>query len=530
MQRRFHALAGAAGALACGLAAALWCAFAPPPYVAAATVSVEASAEIPAAYDEAALRVLASSEMALRRAALAPEAAAAISQEARPTMLDRLLSMFSVQPNAADSLSRAADLLARRIEIEKGPTARSARIRVRMQDPEAARAAAEAVAQAVVASHNETAARIDRRLDRARSESLARAERRRDIARARLAALQNTDQTPTATIVRTQAVPDNAAEILAAAQRAFAAAQTRRNEAARIYGPRHPEMIQTETDARRAEAALKAARAKMATSPLATRQPLAEGGPDPRANEIAAAEKEADRAERDYEREAQRFATPDRQARVEQAASAPKGRDRPPSLYIVAASSLLGFILFGGAAGFRPQTNWSPHRAQNMRPHATMRMGALDEAGAANAIAALDIAASDGARRILVDGESARDVRETTLALAVAALAEGWRPLVIENAGRRGAARGVAILEHRAYAVSAVATRDDKLFFARPLVAPRDGFDVDTAFDLVLFAEVATVAQVDVCVWAGRAAPADAGIPLASPIVWIGSGPAAHQA
>ena len=393
MQRRFHALAGAAGALACGLAAAVWCAFAPPPYVAAATVAVEASAEIPAAYDEAALRSLAASDVVLREAALAPAAAAAIAREARPAVPDTLLSMLSAQPGQTDSLSRAADLLARRIAVERGPTPRSARIRVRMQDAAAAKVAADAVAQAVVASHNETAARIDRRLDRARGENLARAERLRDLARTRLAALQASDRVPTATIAFAPAPSDKAAAALAAAQRALASAQARRAEAARIYGPRHPEMIQIETDARSAEAALSAARAKMASTPA--RLPRAEGGPDPRAGEIAAAREEAERAERDYEREARRFATPDRRARVEQAASAPKDRDRPRSISVVAAASLLGFILFGGAAGLRTPLRAPPRRASNRRPDAIVQAGALDPAGAEHVVAALDIAASD---------------------------------------------------------------------------------------------------------------------------------------
>ena len=504
MQRRFNALAGAAGSLICGLAAALWCAFAPPPYVAAATVAIEASAEIPAAYDEAALRALAASDAVLRQAALAPAAAAAIAREARPAMPDTLLSMLSAQPAQADSLSRAADLLARRIEIERGPAARSARIRVRMQDAEAARVAADAIAQAVVASHNEAAARIDRRLDRARSENLARAERRRDLARARLAALRASDPAPTGAIATPPAPSDRAAETYATAQRAAAAARGRRAEAERIYGPRHPEMIRIETEARRAEAALEAARARMASASMAPRQPRAEGGPDPRDGEIAAAREEAERAEMGYEREAQRFATPDRQARVELAASAPKDPDRPRSITVVVATSLLGFMLFGGAARLRAP----PRRARHRRPAAIIRANALDTADAAHVVAALDISASDGARRIFVLGESARAAHQAARVLAAAALAEGWRPLVIDGADRRGAARGVAILEHRAYAVSSLALRHDELHFARPLAAIGKGFAVDRAFDLVLFVDEDTVAHADVRVWVGRAAPA----------------------
>ena len=530
MQRRFHALAGAAGALACGLAAAVWCAFAPPPYVAAATVAVEASAEIPAAYDEAALRSLAASDVVLREAALAPAAAAAIAREARPAVPDTLLSMLSAQPGQTDSLSRAADLLARRMAVERGPTPRSARIRVRMQDAAAAKVAADAVAQAVVASHNETAARIDRRLDRARGEKLARAERLRDLARTRLAALRASDPAPTGTFVPLPAPSDKATETLATAQRAFATTQARRAEAARIYGPRHPEMIQIETDARRAQATLAAARAKMASAPAVPRLPPAEGGPDPRAGEIAAAQEEAERAERDYEREARRFATPDRRARVEQAASAPKDRDRPRSISVVAAASLLGFILFGGAAGLRTPLRAPPRRASNRRPDAVVQAGALDPAGAEHVVAALDIAASDGARRIWIAGECGREIRQVARALAAATLAEGWRPLVIEQSGRQHAARSVAILERRAYTVSAVAARDDDLLVARPLATPRDGYDVDVAFDLVLFADASAVAHIDICVWAGQAAPVVADPALAEEIIWIAPAQNAREA
>ena len=200
MRGRFHALAGAAGALACGLAAAVWCAAAPPPFGATAIVSVDAAADIPAAYDVSALRALATSDAVLRQAALDPQAAAAVAREAQPTLPDRLLSLLSARPNQADTLSRATDLLAQRIEVERGALARSARIHVHMQGAAGAAAVANAVANAIVAAHNNATAKIDRRLDQTRGERLARAEHRRDIARARLAALRANDFAPTGSI------------------------------------------------------------------------------------------------------------------------------------------------------------------------------------------------------------------------------------------------------------------------------------------------------------------------------------------
>lgn len=521
MRGRFHALAGAAGALACGLAAAVWCAAAPPPFVASALVSVDAAADIPAAYDVSALRALATSETVLRQAALDPKAAAAVAREARPTLPDRILALLSARPNQTDTLSRAADLLAQRIEVEHGAMARSALIHVRMQDAATAAAAANAIAQAIVAAHNDASARIDRRLDQSRGERLARTEHRRDLARARLAALRANDLAPTGSIAPVAKAPAApAAHALAEAQRAVAAARSRRAEAARIYGPRHPQMIQIETDARRAEAALQAARAKLATAPSAPGPPLAEGGPDPRIDELANAQEEAERAEAAYDREAARFATPNRQARIEEQARAPSGRDRPPTSIVVAASTLLGFILFGAAPGLgarRPSTC----RAQPQRPHAIMRDGAIDAASARRLVEALNIAASDGARRVLVRSDTTRAIGEGMHALAMAALAQGWRPLVIGSAGRQGLARGAVIFDQRSYAISAIPTRAGDLLIARPVDRRRPAGDADIAFDLVLFDEDTAAAHIDVAVWIGAAAP-PSGIATADQnLIWI---------
>ncbi|MCB1540962.1 MAG: hypothetical protein KDJ25_08980 [Rhodoblastus sp.] len=507
MRGRFHALAGAAGALACGLAAAVWCAAAPPPFGATAIVSVDAAADIPAAYDVSALRALATSDAVLRQAALDPQAAAAVAREAQPTLPDRLLSLLSARPNQADTLSRATDLLAQRIEVERGALARSARIHVHMQGAAGAAAVANAVANAIVAAHNNATAKIDRRLDQTRGERLARAEHRRDIARARLAALRANDFAPTGSIAPVaKAPPAQAAHALAEAQRAVAAAQSRRAEAARIYGPRHPQMIQIETDARRAAAALQAAHAKLAAAPNPPRRPLAEGGPDPRIGELADAQEETERAQAAYDREAARFAMPNRQAQIAEQASAPSSRERPPNSFVVAASTLLGFALFGAAPGLGAR-NPSTRRTQPRRPRTIMRDGALDAASARRLVDRLDIAASDGARRVFVCGESAGTTREAMRTLAMAALAQGWRPLVIGSAGRQGLARGATVFDRRSYATSGIPTCAGDLLFARPVDGWQSAGDADIAFDLVLFGEDTAATHIDVAVWIGAAAP-----------------------
>mgnify|MGYP001356989334 FL=1 len=154
MRARFHRLAGAAGALACGLAAAAWCLAAPPRHAASVVVGLETDATIPATDDEAALRALAQSDTVLRKAALAPDAAASIAREARPGAADSFLALLSLPSAHTDTMSRAADLLAQRIETSAGPTANSVRIIVRMDDDAAATAAASAIAQPVVTAHN----------------------------------------------------------------------------------------------------------------------------------------------------------------------------------------------------------------------------------------------------------------------------------------------------------------------------------------------------------------------------------------
>lgn len=504
MRRRFHALAGAAGALACGLVAAGWRLAAPPPYAATALVRVEADAPVRDAWNLSALQALAASDAVLRRAALAPEAAAAIAREARPNHFDALLTLANARPNQTDTLGRAADMLAARVVVEPDGSAERARIVVHMEEGEAAVAAANAVAEAIVAAHNEAAAKVDRRLDAARREKLAQAERRRAAARERLAALRATDTTPVASIAPVaRAAPDPSDRALADAQRAFLAAEARRAEAARIFGPRHPDMVQIETDVRRATAALKAARAKVAAARPAPPRAPAEGGPDPRLAELAQAQDEAERAEASYEKAAAQFAASGRAARIVEPARAPTANERTPAVFVVGASALFGLLLFGATPRLPFGAAPSPGN-----PHAVLRRGALDRAGARRVIEAMDIAASDGARRIFIHGEDARSVRDGARAIGVAALVEGWKPLVVWTTNGVSDPDGAVTLDGQTFATAPVATRAGELILAAPAGRRRAAApDADLAFDLVVFDGQTDAGRIDVAVWIGAGPP-----------------------
>lgn len=524
MRARFHRLAGAAGALACGLAAAAWCLAAPPRHAASVVVGLETDATIPATDDEAALRALAQSDTVLRKAALAPDAAASIAREARPGAADSFLALLSLPSAHTDTMSRAADLLAQRIETSAGPTANSVRIIVRMDDDAAATAAASAIAQAVVTAHNETAAKVERKLDQTRRERLIRAERRRDAARERLAALRMVDHTPTASIASPVSVEAGAAtHALAEASRSAAAAEARRAEAARIYGPRHPEMIRIETEARRTAAALNTAKSRAAAAPVPRAHPVAAGGPDPRVEEIANAQEEADSAEAAYARDAERFAAPGREAKIIEPARAIESAARRPITLTVALSSLLGLALFGFAPGLSAQAAGSINRKAPSQPIATLRRSALDTPGARRLIEACDIAASADARRIVVHGDSSYEVRSAMRAIAVAALEQGWRPLVVEPGQAGTAARQKVFIDGAAYAVSDVPTRAGELSCARLHTVRRaHGDDVDIAFDLVIAGQEASLARIDVEIWCGSRPPRGrSNLAQASKCLWI---------
>ena len=521
MQRRFHVLAGIAGALTCGLAALGWRLVEPPPYAASALIAVEPDAAIAPASDIATLRALAASDAVLRQAALAPEAAASIAREARPEPFESVLGLLSPRANRTDTLTRAADMLAARIGVEAGEEPRSLRVTLRMEESASAAQAANAVALAIVAAHNAATSRLDRRLDRARSDAIARAERRREAARERIAALQAVDATPTASIAG-NAPADAAAQALAEAERAAVATQARRAEAARIYGPRHPEMIQAETQARRATADLQTARMRAAKAPAAPRRPRAEGGPDPRAAELAAAQAEVDRADAEYDRQAAQAAAPNREARIVAAAAPPRSADRASTPLTVAASALLGFLLFGAAPRIGGRASRTRPRRFD-RPHAILRRGALDAASARLVVETLDIAASAHARRILVMGETRRLQQDCAHALAAAAAQQGWRPLLIDAAAQGDShALKTFSLNGQTYRTRTIGAGADALTIAHP--APPQAVtppDADRAFDLVLFGEMARIDRIEVAVWIGAAAPDGRLVQSRETILWI---------
>ena len=484
----------------------IWCAFAPPPYEAAALVAVEAGVGAPAAYEVSALRALAASDAVLRRAALSPEAASAVARAARPGAAAPFLALFAAAPDASDTLSRAADLLAARIEVAEAPGGRGVRIVARMDERDAAAAVANAVAVAVAAAHNEATAKIDRRLDRTRAESLARAERRRDGARARLASLRAADAAPTGSF----AAPASsnltpAALTLAEARRAAAAAEIKRAEAARIYGPRHPEMIQIETEARRAAATLQAASAKAAAAAAASPAPRAEGGPDPRGPALADAQDELDRAETAYLREAESLAAPEREAQVIAPAKPPPARANAPASLTVAASALLGFLLFGAA----PALGAAAGRMPSTKPLALLLDGSLDPTSAHQIVEALDIGASTGARRVRILGADDTIMRVGARAVVEAAIESGWRPLLMIAgvAATRVASRGAIACDGRVYATMIITTRGGPLVVAGARMGSRAAPDVDLAFDLVVFDASSEIAA-DVSIWIGADPPA----------------------
>ncbi|HMN72980.1 MAG TPA: hypothetical protein PKA55_14040 [Rhodoblastus sp.] len=522
MHRRFHVLAGAAGALICGLAAAGWRLAGPPPFAASALVAVAPDVAIPAAYDLAALRALATNDAVLRQAALAPEAAAAIAREARPEPFDALLGLLSSRASQTDTLSRAADLLAARLTVEAGDGPRSLRVKLRMEEAVSAAQAANAVAQAIVAAHNAASAKLDRRLDQTRRDRIACAERRREAARDRLASLRAIDMTPTASIAA-GTPPDAAAQALSEARRAATDAETRRAGAARIYGPRHPEMIRLETQARRAAAALQAARARAAAAPPAPSRPVAEGGPDPRIAELAAAQADVDRAEAAYDREAAQAGAPNREARLTEAARPPDASDRASTPLTVAAAAVLGFLAFGAAPGLGGQASRTG-RARPDRPHAVLRRGNLDPADARQIVEAMDIAASAGARRILVTGESRRLKQDGAHALAIAAAQAGWRPLLIDTSTQATERAQAAVrFDGRTFATSTTGALAEALVVARPAPAPRaPAVDVDRAFDLALFDETGRIDRADVAIWVGAAPPSGRSpVQSTQTILWI---------
>ncbi len=516
MRAPFHVLAGLVGVAAGGAAGAAYCLANPALYAASALVAADSAADRTSPLDINAMRALVATEPVLRRAALAPAAAAAIEKEARPGPLDRIVGLTSGHADDLDTMSRAARLLADRVAIAPGLWPDTARVVVQMRSPAAAAQVATAVAEALAADLNEAAGAVDGRSERDRRAALERAERRRDETRARLQALRAADMTPTGA---TSPAADNRAgrTAIAELERAAAAADARRAEAARTYGPRHPQLIQFETDARRAAQALSQARVRLAADARKPPGSSAEGGPDPRAGELEAAEQEAARAEGDYRFEAARKALPRHAARLVRPAEAPAAPTRPATSMIVGGSALLGFLLFGAGPALRSRSAPARRDERSEAPLARVRRGAFDRAGAARVVDAMQIERDSDARRIAVLGESAAMAQEGACALAMAASDAGWRTLLIVadgNVRRRPAAgRRIAALDRVAIELERIPDVGGELAVGRGTIQ-RGRRPVDGArmFDLAIVEHGAASLSIDAVVWIGRARPDEAAL------------------
>lgn len=479
-----HGLAGILGALLCGGAGAGWCALSGPAYEAGALASFQSGAALAAAPDLRAIRALVSAEPVLRRAALRPEAAAIVERAARPDLADRLIDLAGRAPGAADTLSRAVATLAPRVDARPGPWPDTLEITARMASPAEAAAVATAVAESLVAELNETGDAARRRLTRDRADRLDRAARRLDEAQARVQLLRAADPAPTATIAQRAApAAGGGSEAL---QRAATEAAARLAEASRIYGPRHPELIARETEARRARAAFETARGAQTPAPRET----ATGGPDPRAAEIAVAEEETQRARLAYDLEMSRNETIAREARVLKPAAAPTRAQRPDATTIVPLAALFGFFAFAGAPALLRMRPAPARRTPGDREIARLRGGAFDRAGARRALDALAIEARDDAVIVLLASDDG-PTESTAAALIEVAMRAGWRPLLVEPAAKPDVARGAGVvgLAGQLYATREIDTPLGPLARATPAgrTSRADAArDAALAFDLIL--------------------------------------------
>ena len=421
----FHFVAGLGGALACGAAAALYCGLTPP-FVAAAPVVIRSAANPAATIDLDSVRLLLATEPVLRRAALQPAAAAFVERNARPSWFERLIMLGASRPADLDTLARAVAMLGPRVGVQPGPWPDTIEITASMASGPEAAAVSTAVAEAFVEEIKETGlADRKRGLDQ-RARRLAAAQQNLDEARDRAQALRIADPLPTASIGSPSAAPAaGTPEIL---RRAAAEAESRLAEAVRVYGPRHPALIERQAEARRARTALAAAR-KVERTPAPTNP---EGGPDPRAAELAAAEQDAARAEAAYDLELSRNETGGREARVLKPAPVPATPRGPPSGALVAGAALAGFLLIGAVSAPRPRGPIVRDKRLGV-----LRGGRLDAESARGVLEAIDIAGGRDARVAILMADDAALARSAASAVAMAALAAGWRPLLVEDAPAR---------------------------------------------------------------------------------------------
>ena len=491
MRTTHHVLVSLAGALAFGAAGALYCAGSETSWEAAAPVAmVTGSTRAP--IDVSAARAMLTTEAVLRRAALRPAAAAAIDRHSRPSSLDRLASLLTSQSSDSDTLSRAVAWLAPRVDVRAGPLPDMIDMVARMPAASDAAAVSTAVAEAFVAELNDTALSARRRGAEQRSQRIDRAARALDDARDRAQALRATDPAPVASLAMMTTPALGADSSVDRLKREANDAATRLADAARVYGPRHPEMIRLGNEAQKAKTALDAVTRLAKTKIPAPRADasVAEGGPDPRALEIAAAEDEAARAQSAYDLEMSRNETERREARVLKPASAPATHSGPSGALVVAASSLAGFLLFGagpGLAAVRPLRR----RSAEDRAIARLRGNVFSPEQGRRALAGLGIGEEGSARRIAVAADSDTLARTGARALAMAALAAGWRPLLVSDArdARNDGRQRVANIDGRLFRIRALHTRYGSLDIASPAQAGAGEahmLDIDRSHDLVI--------------------------------------------
>jgi hypothetical protein len=493
MRPAFHVFVSLAGALTFGAGGAAWCALSESSFEAGALTMIQSGATTAGAPALGSLRALVESEPVLRRAALRPEAAAIVEKSARPSALDRLTALARARPSELDTLSRAAEMLAPRIDLRPGPLPDTIEILARMPTGADAASVATAVAESFVVEINEIGDQARKRMAQARSARLDAAARRLDEARTRQEALRAADPVSTSSIAPTRDVQP----ALDPVQRAAVDAAARLTEATRVYGPRHPLLIEAETAARRAQAALQVAlqaaqRRKIGAS--APAQNPSEGGPDPRAGEIAAAEQETARAEAAYDLEMARAGADRREARVLKPAAVPIRSNAPSSLAIVGGSALLGFLLTGFAPNFAPGSKRSPiRRTVADRRLARLRDGALDWVAAERVLEILGVGEGRTARIIEVAGDDPNLASIGAGALTLAALAAGWRPLLVsdpENVGRLSDhPRRPLILAGATFFATRIDTEEGPYAIAAPAgpsTSDTDAVDAALAFDLVV--------------------------------------------
>lgn len=433
-----------AGALAFAGAAASWDALCERSYEAAAPVSFHSAAPNKS-IDIQAARMLLVAEPVLRRAALRPEAAAAIERRTRRGRLESLLSLVAPAASHTDTIGRAVALLAERVDVRAGAWPDMIEIVARMPAAEEAAAVATAMAEAFVADINETWLATRRRDTEQRAMALDRATRRLDEAKERLQALRASDPAPVASLPATSSVAgDKRLDRLKA--EAVAAAENLA-DASRIYGPRHPQLLARQNESRRAQAAFALAASRPSTANAAT---AIVGGPDPRATEIAAAEDRVAEAQGGYDLETSRREAERREARVLKPAPIPARASGGIGGAGAAIAGVLGFLVFLGA----------PVLARSVRPRPQVRDRSLGRlrGGAIvdprRTIALLDIAASETARRILVVAPSRARAEESASAIARALLAEGWRPLLlVDRSGSAHATKKTASIDGKLYSI-----------------------------------------------------------------------------